>query len=113
MKSALSQRDSSIFHLNIGTIYLQRLREPWIGTQRIICADSYFASVEAAIELYNNDTRFIGVFKNSSKNFPSNALAHFEMSGRGDQRTMLSIMKSRKGDDFQLMAVSWLDRTRR
>ena len=34
-----------------GTAVLRRLVEPWAGTQRIVCANSYFASREAPDEI--------------------------------------------------------------
>ena len=36
---------------------------PWFGTNCIVSADSYFASVGAAKELYHNGLQFIGVVK--------------------------------------------------
>jgi len=41
----LSADDSRLLH---GTAVLHHLVGPWAGTGRIVCADSYFASVEAA-----------------------------------------------------------------
>ena len=78
-----------------------------------MCADSFFASVEAATVLFNSHTRFIGVVKNATKTFPMRALAENEMAGRGDHRTMTADMDTASGDPFQIMAVSWIDRTRR
>jgi hypothetical protein len=39
-------------HLNHGTAIIKDLVFPWAGTGRIVAADSYFASVETALELY-------------------------------------------------------------
>jgi hypothetical protein len=35
-----------------GTVVLKELVSPWFGSHRIVCADSYFASVGAARELF-------------------------------------------------------------
>ena len=37
-----------------GTQVLKHVVSPWFGTNRIVCADFYFASVGAAKELYRN-----------------------------------------------------------
>ena len=45
-----------------GIRVLKQVVLPWFGTNRIVCADSYFASsVGAAKELFRNGRRFIGV----------------------------------------------------
>ena len=51
--------DSSLPH---GTNVLKHVVSPWFAN-RIVCADSYFASVGAAKELFRNGLRFIGVVK--------------------------------------------------
>lgn len=53
-----------------GARVLLSLVEPWAGTGRHICADSYFASVGTAVALYRNGRRLTGVVKTSSKKFP-------------------------------------------
>jgi Transposase IS4 len=44
-----------------GTAVLKQLIRPWFYTQRIVCADSFFASVGCAEELLCHQTRFTGV----------------------------------------------------
>eukprot|EP00171_Calliarthron_tuberculosum_P023174 IDg23174t1 len=44
-----------------GTAITRRPADPWMQANRIICADSYFASVETARALANVGIRFIGV----------------------------------------------------
>jgi hypothetical protein len=49
------------------------LLQPWLkdeGTQRLLCADSYFASVQIAQELKARGINFIGVIKTAARNFP-------------------------------------------
>jgi hypothetical protein len=43
------ERDHTIL---LGASVLSYLVSPWAGTDRIVCADSYFASVEAAEHLW-------------------------------------------------------------
>jgi Transposase IS4 len=57
--------------LNDGTVVLERLVKPWYGKgDRIVCADSYFASVEAALYLKARGLRFIGVLKTATSRYP-------------------------------------------
>ena len=53
-----------------GTNVLKHVVSPWFGSHRVVCADSYFASVGAAKELFRNGLRFIGVVKTATKGFP-------------------------------------------
>jgi Transposase IS4 len=65
-------RDPDVLH---GTSVLSYLVSPWSGTNRIVCADSYFASVQGAEHLLSMGLRFIGVVKTASRKFPMKALA--------------------------------------
>ncbi len=59
--------DESLLH---GTNVLKHVVSPWFGSNRIVCADSYFAFVGAAKELFRNVLRFIGVVKTASRGYP-------------------------------------------
>ena len=52
---------------NHGTNVLKFLVEPWVRTDRCICADSYFASVNAVTVMRTMGLRFIGVVKTATK----------------------------------------------
>lgn len=54
---------------NHGTRVLMKLAEPWSGSGRHVCADSYFASVDRATILYRNGLRFSGVVKTATEQF--------------------------------------------
>jgi homoaconitase/3-isopropylmalate dehydratase large subunit len=54
----LQPGDDGLLH---GTVILKSLVLPWARTDRIVCADSYFATVGALQELERNGLRFIGV----------------------------------------------------
>ena len=59
---------------NHGTNVLKFLVEPWVRTDRCVCADSYFASVNAVKVMRMMGLRFIGVDKTATKN--SQCLPH-------------------------------------
>ena len=46
-----------------------RLVKPWLHSGRVVCGDSYFASVQTAEALLKYGMNFIGVVKNATKNF--------------------------------------------
>jgi len=99
--------DTSILHR---TTLLKRLVANWAGSGRIVCADSYFASVEAALELKGLGLRFIGVVKNSTTRYPMTALSTKEIPARGCS----SALYHRDGaGQIDLMATMWVDRKRR
>ena len=53
---------------NHGTNVLKFLVEPWVRMDCCVCADSYFASVNAVTVLRMMGLRFIGVVKTATKN---------------------------------------------
>ena len=53
-----------------GTQVFKILVDPWNNSYRIVCADSYFASVGCCEELKTIGIRFIGIVKTSTKWFP-------------------------------------------
>jgi hypothetical protein len=73
--------ESSLLH---GIQVLKSVVSPWFGSNRIVCADSYFALVRAAKELYRNGLCFIGVVKPATKGFPKSYLTSVELNQCGD-----------------------------
>jgi hypothetical protein len=62
-----SESEAGLMH---GSVVLDRLVRPWHGKgDRIVCADSYFASVEAALHLQTRGVRFIGVVKTATSSY--------------------------------------------
>lgn len=98
--------------MNHGTQVLLTLASPWTGSNRLVCADSYFASVNAAIEMYRNNLRFTGVVKTATRGFPINYLRRIVLQGRGSH---FSLSTSVQVDErvCKLLACAWVDRTRR
>lgn len=93
-----------------GTAVTTRLVEPWLRSDRIVCGDSYFASVETARVLWNLGTRFIGVVKTAHRGFPLAHLSATCMAGRGKWVTMCHHNDT---CDLHIGAVLWVDRERR
>lgn len=90
-----------------GTHVLKRLVAPWAGTQRVVCADSYFASVTAATELRAMGLRFIGVVKTAIRGYPMQALSTLEATAREDHATYFH---STAEGVVDRIAVTWVDR---
>jgi len=89
---------------------MKQLMNPWLHDgERIICGDSYFASVRAARHMMEYGIRFIGVVKNATREFPMQHLSSLELNGRGDFR----VMTTTGNQDSALKAVLWVDRDRR
>lgn len=101
------EHDDNLLH---GTEILMMLIEPWNYSDRIVCADSYFASVMAATELLKIKMRFIGVVKTATKKFPMAYLTNLELQARGDRRGLIA--KNEDGKPY-LLSFVWMDRERR
>ncbi|KAG7360951.1 transposase IS4 [Nitzschia inconspicua] len=99
--------NESLLH---GTALLKFLVSPWRFCGRIVCADSYFASVGAAEELKQNGLKFIGVVKTATKKFPMAHLQAVELQGIGDRRGLVA--RDDEGNP-SLIACVWMDRERR
>lgn len=85
--------------------------KPWANTDAVVVADSYFASVSAALRLKSIGLRFIGVIKTATKEYPMRYLASIPLpGGRGSRKGLLST----DGDSgTQLLSFVWVDRDRR
>ena len=95
---------------NHGTNVLKFLVEPWVRTDRCICADSYFASVNAVTVMRTMGLHFIGVVKTATKKFPMSYLSNLELVQRGDYKGLVA-----RGTDGQptMLSFVWMDRDRR
>ena len=75
-----------------GALVLRQLVKPWKRSQRVVCADSYFASVFATDYLRSIGLRFIGVVKTDTRRYPMKGLAAVELQNRGDRKGVLFLM---------------------
>jgi hypothetical protein len=80
------------------------LVKPWHHSQRLVCADSFFASVHTAETCWNIGLRLIGVIKTATRRYPWNYLNNVEMEQRGNRLGLVS-------KDF--LAFLFVDRDRR
>jgi hypothetical protein len=95
----------SILH---GAAVLMELVLPLIHTDRIVCADYYFASVPAAKLMSCNGMRFIVVVKTATQIFPMRYLALVELNHRGDRKGLLSNAGWQAGGP-SMLAFVWMD----
>jgi Transposase IS4 len=94
-----------------GCNVLYYLIKPWANTDAVVVADSYFASVSAALRLKSIGLRFIGVVKMATREYPMQYLASIPLSGgRGSRKGLIS-MDPESGT--QLLSFVWVDRDRR
>jgi hypothetical protein len=93
-----------------GTSVLKQLVLPWANLQRIVCADSYFASVPTVHEMTRIGLRFIGVVKTATRQFPMAYLNRIELSVRGDRKGLIA---KDANNQPAMMAFVWMDRDHR
>jgi Transposase IS4 len=86
------------------------LVSPWFNTERVVCADSYFSSVQTAVKLKEHRMKYIGVVKTATKQFPMQYLGCIELPNKGGHVGLIS------KDDYgepDLLSFVWRDRDRR
>ena len=105
-----SDEDSST--LGHGVKVLKELISPWTGSGRLVCADSYFASVQTAETVYQECLKFIGVVKTAHRKFPLTHLQSIELQKRGDRVGLVRRKKEGEGD-CDLLAFAWMNIERR
>jgi len=93
-----------------GTVVLKNLVAPWAGTRRVVCADSFFASVTTVQKLRAMGLRFIGVVQTATRVYPTGTLSKLPLEDRGEHAAY--VHKTVDGV-MDLMAVLWVDRQRR
>ena len=67
-----------------GTKVLSEIILPWVNTDRIVCENSYFASVPDSEELWKRGIHFIGVIKTETHKFMMVYMSNIELQNRGD-----------------------------
>uniref|UniRef100_A0A7S1V4R2 PiggyBac transposable element-derived protein domain-containing protein n=1 Tax=Grammatophora oceanica TaxID=210454 RepID=A0A7S1V4R2_9STRA len=92
-----------------GCLILKGLIMPWAHTNRIVCADSCFASVSTAQEMKRLGLRFVGVVKTATKKYPMSYLGSVELQQRDDRHALTTV----DSDGTRLLAFVWMDRDRR
>jgi hypothetical protein len=113
VKTAVEEEANSLHVEEDGTLHgtkvLIELVSPWAFSDRLICADSYFASVGAAETLKAMGLRFIGVVKTATRHFPLAYLSNLELENRGDR---VGLVHYGPEGNPSLLAFMWMDRNR-
>ena len=105
------ERDNVDDGINHGTKVLTDLVKPWANSNRIVCADSYFASKQTIDCLRKMGLRFIGVVKTATKGYPMGYLSKIELHKRGDHHGVVSF--DGNSNSPNTLAFVWMDRKRR
>jgi Transposase IS4 len=92
------------------TAVLSRLVSSWAGSGRIVTADSYFSSVEAALNLRGLGLKYVDVVKTATRRFPKAYLGQRTLQNRGER---LSLAHDNHNGEIDMMAMLWWDRERR
>jgi Transposase IS4 len=110
-QAAIDQEEGVNNNILHGTKILKQLVSPWAFSDRLVCADSYFASVVAVEELRTMKLRFIGVVKTATRRYPMQYLASRRLHARGDR--MGVVHKDMETGIPDMLAFVWMDRERR
>ena len=102
-----NEGDDGLIHI---TKVLKTLVAPRTNTNRIVCADSYFASVGLCEELKIFGLRFIGVVKMAKKRSPMAHLSQVKLVNKGYFSNL--VCRDLSGNPIFLSFV-WMDRERR
>ena len=100
--------------LNHGTHVILVLVQPWMNKGlRAVHADSYYASVATARELYKRGMLFTGPVKTATKGFPVGYLDNIVLAKRGDCAALVAKKPSADSVEPNMVAFVWMDRNRR
>ena len=101
--SGVTDDDSNNHRTNV----LKFLVEPWVKTDRCVCAASYFTSINAVTVMRMMGLHFIGVVKTATKKFPLSYLSNLELVKHGDYKVLAA-----RGTNGQptMLSFIWMDR---
>jgi hypothetical protein len=86
------------------------MRNKYLHSGRVVCGDSYFASVQTAKELLRVGLKFIGCVKTTTRDFPMAFLQAQELREKG---TRFGIVSNDIDNTSNLLALVWNNRERR
>jgi hypothetical protein len=94
--------------LNHGTKILLGLIKPWwIKVRCIVCADSYFSSVQTALQCQTKGFQYIGIVKTATRSFPMQYLSRVSLADRGRHHVAIHTV----GDAaIDMAAFVWVDK---
>jgi hypothetical protein len=90
---------------------LLELVHPWRDSGRLVTADAYFASVEAALKMKEAGLYFIGNVKQCSRQFPTEVLGNATLP-KQECRSVLALINNNTSET-ELVAIAWVDQNRR
>ena len=88
----------------------KNLVDPCAGTKRVVCAESYYASVTAAEQLLPMMLRFIGVVKKETRGYRKSTLSVVPLE---EQRENVAYTHTSAEGVAEMISVLWVDRERR
>jgi Transposase IS4 len=106
-KKKLDEESTDEERFNQGTKVLLKLIEPWNESNRFVCADSYFSSVQTALACKARKMKYIGAVKTATREFLMSYLGQYILGNRGSRHGLLA--KDCFGDP-ELLAFVWADR---
>ena len=104
-----TESDENSSTLGYGVKVLKELIPPGNGSGRLVCVNSYFASVQAAEKIYQEGLKFIGVVKTAHRKFKLKNLQSIELQKRGDRVGLVRRKKEGEGV-CDILAFVWMDR---
>lgn len=104
-----SEQDFDAHHA-FETALLLRLLQPWFGSERVVCADYFFASVKTAKSILKKKLHFFGFIKNATRKYPMKNLSQYTLSNRGHY---FSLFSKENVINTNLMAILWVEKERR
>jgi Transposase IS4 len=105
-RAGLAEEDELLHGIKV----TKELVTPWLHGGRVVCGNSYFASVACAKELIRCGLRFIGVVKTANRMFPHAYLSNIELQARGQHDGLIAMDRTGRPE---LLAFVWVDRERR
>ena len=99
----LANEDPGRLH---GKRVMKQLVAPWRNSGRVVCADSYFASVPCSIAMRDMGLIFFGVVKTATKKYPQHYLSKVKLLEKGDFKGVLNIDPK---TGYTLLEFLWID----
>ncbi len=92
-----------------GRVVLKELMEPWYHTRRIVCVDSYFASVSTAKKLGRLGLRFIGVVNTATRRCLQRYLSEQEAPPGQSRRWWEGVVHKVQGQAPCMLLYGWTE----
>lgn len=110
VKSVTDENEDEDDGINHGTKILLDLVKPWWNkVRRVICADSYFSSVQTTIMCKAKGLEYVGVVKTATRSYPMHYLTRVPLSDRGKHHAVVH----KTNGLLDMVAFVWVDRERR